>query len=107
MTIETPIGRKESYEILLDFPFTSESKRMGIIIKNKENDDITFYIKGAETAICERVTEDTVMSITESPEVLSMEGLLTLIFAKIVLNFHEYNTWTKRSYAPCAAEIDR
>ena len=33
MKIEVPFGRVLEYEILQLFPFTSESKRMGIIVK--------------------------------------------------------------------------
>ena len=36
------------YYILQVFPFTSESKRMGIIIKDVKTGEITFYLKGAD-----------------------------------------------------------
>ena len=34
----------EEYEILAEFPFTSESKRMGIIVRNIEHGHIIFYM---------------------------------------------------------------
>ena len=46
ITLHTPIDTYENYEILNIFPFTSESKRMGIIIQNKETEEITFFAKG-------------------------------------------------------------
>jgi phospholipid-translocating ATPase len=35
MEIETPLGKVLRYEILQLFPFTSERKRMGIVVKVK------------------------------------------------------------------------
>jgi phospholipid-translocating ATPase len=33
MSLRTPCGTREEYDILEVFPFTSESKRMGIIVR--------------------------------------------------------------------------
>jgi phospholipid-translocating ATPase len=49
MTLRTPLGTLLSYNILQVFPFTSESKRMGIILQDCETREITFYMKGADT----------------------------------------------------------
>ena len=46
-----PFGEKMKYEVLTIFPFTSESKRMGIIVKNSKTKQIIFYVKGAETVM--------------------------------------------------------
>ena len=51
ITLTTPLGDQERYEILNIFPFTSETKRMGIIMRNVQSGDITFYLKGAETVM--------------------------------------------------------
>ena len=107
ITLENPIGRKDSYEVLLDFPFTSESKRMGIIIRHKKTGDITFYIKGAEMAICAKVSENVAVSIKEAAEVLSLEGLRTLAFAKKEITLEMYTEWRKQYDSACAAEVNR
>jgi len=36
MSIKNAAGLVENYEILANFPFSSESKRMGIILKHVE-----------------------------------------------------------------------
>ena len=41
-------GQIQEYQILENFPFSSETKRMGIIVRNKETNVIMFYLKGAE-----------------------------------------------------------
>ena len=33
----------KSYEILAKFPFTSDTKRMGILLRNKKYNHIIFY----------------------------------------------------------------
>lgn len=33
------------------FPFTSETKRMGIIVRDKVSKQITFYMKGADVVM--------------------------------------------------------
>jgi len=55
MTIENAAGFQENYKILANFPFTSESKRMGIILKNEETNRIIFYLKGADVIMKNKV----------------------------------------------------
>ena len=51
IVLQNPIGQREHYEVLANFPFSSETKRMGIIVKNKETNKIIFFLKGAETVM--------------------------------------------------------
>ena len=56
ITIENAVQQAENYEILANFPFSSETKRMGIILKNTESGRIIFYLKGADTIMKDKVT---------------------------------------------------
>ena len=49
--ISNTTGAIENYEVLANFPFSSETKRMGIVLKNRETQKIIFYLKGAETVM--------------------------------------------------------
>ena len=49
--IENAAGKKERYTILANFPFSSDTKRMGIVLKNEETNKIIFYLKGAEVVM--------------------------------------------------------
>ncbi|XP_030873212.1 probable phospholipid-transporting ATPase IIB [Leptonychotes weddellii] len=51
MQLRTPSGQILTYCILQMFPFTSESKRMGVIIRDESTAEITFYMKGADVAM--------------------------------------------------------
>lgn len=44
-------GGKQTYHILQNFPFSSDNKRMGIIVYNVEGDRYIFYLKGADTVM--------------------------------------------------------
>jgi phospholipid-translocating ATPase len=50
-----PLGILEKFEILENFPFTSESKRMGIIVRHWETRKLIFYVKGADVAMLSKV----------------------------------------------------
>ena len=49
-------GDLQSFQVLQNFPFTSDRKRMGIIIKNHSTDQIVFYMKGADAVMAKIVT---------------------------------------------------
>ncbi|XP_045152205.1 probable phospholipid-transporting ATPase IIB isoform X3 [Echinops telfairi] len=51
MQLKTPGGQILTYHVLQVFPFTSESKRMGIIVRDESTAEITFYMKGADVAM--------------------------------------------------------
>ena len=53
--IQNVSDTKEEYEILANFPFSSETKRMGILLKHQESGKIMFYLKGAEVVMKEKV----------------------------------------------------
>ena len=55
ISIENAAGVTEKYEILANFPFSSETKRMGIILRSLDTNRIVFYLKGADTIMKDKV----------------------------------------------------
>ena len=53
--IRNKVGEIEEYDILQCFPFSSESKRMGIILRYRKNGLILFYLKGAEVILASKI----------------------------------------------------
>lgn len=49
--------QEQTYDILNNFPFSSDSKRMGIILYSKEADRYIFYLKGADTIMKQFISE--------------------------------------------------
>jgi len=64
MAIRNSAGVEENYEILANFPFSSETKRMGIILRNLETNRIIFYLKGADTIMKDKVSSKEISSLT-------------------------------------------
>lgn len=79
------------YQILQMFPFTSESKRMGIIVRDINTGEITFYLKGADIVMAS-IVEANDWSHRECTN-MAKEGLRTLVVAKKVLTNDEYQAF--------------
>jgi magnesium-transporting ATPase (P-type) len=48
----------ETYEILANFPFSSETKKMSVLVKQKETGRYLYYIKGAQVVLQNKIKED-------------------------------------------------
>ena len=83
----------EEYEILANFPFSSETKRMGIIVRNKKYGHIIFYLKGAENVIKKYTKEEYIGFIDESTEDLAIKGLRTLVLTEKIISEEDFNKW--------------
>ena len=93
--IKNVSNTEEKYEILAIFPFTSESKRMGIIVKNVEHGHIIFYLKGAENIIEKVVKEEYKSYVKENAETLACSGLRTLVLTQKLLDNDFFANWQK------------
>ncbi len=84
-TLHNIAGKSETFDILASFPFTSESKKMGALLKSRLTGRNIYFLKGAEIAMEHRIKVGARPSLLESCENLAMEGLRTLVFAQKVL----------------------
>ncbi|KAF2073335.1 hypothetical protein CYY_005353 [Polysphondylium violaceum] len=92
ITLLNPMGEEEHYEILNIFPFTSETKRMGIIVRDKDG-IITFYMKGADAIMAKLVQSNDWLE--EECGNMAREGLRTLAFGKRTMSEQEYHNFSK------------
>ena len=94
------ISRKDySYEILKVIGFSSERKRMSIIVKDELG--IKLYIKGADCEISKRLSKKSLESenykiISNGLVEFSKKGLRTLMVAYRKINEEDYNSWVNR-----------
>ncbi|KAG3293691.1 ATPase phospholipid transporting 9B (putative), transcript variant X7 [Ictidomys tridecemlineatus] len=109
MQLKTPGGQVLTYCILQVFPFTSESKRMGIIVRDESTAEITFYMKGADVAMSSIVQYNDWLE--EECGNMAREGLRTLVVAKKALTEEQYQdfeiwmlTGDKLETATCIAK---
>ncbi|EPR80020.1 Phospholipid-transporting ATPase [Spraguea lophii 42_110] len=91
MTIKNALGKEINVEILHIFPFTSESKRMRIIVKQEDSDEILFLVKGADVVMREIVKKNDWLD--EEVGNMAREGLRTLVVGRKSLTKEEYEIW--------------
>lgn len=93
------------YQILQIFPFTSESKRMGIIVQDTATGEITFYLKGADVVMQTIVQYNDWLS--EESGNMAREGLRTLVVAKKTLTPEQYHDFESKYSAARLSITDR
>ncbi|XP_032827206.1 putative phospholipid-transporting ATPase IIB isoform X3 [Petromyzon marinus] len=94
MQLRTPGGHVLTFTILQVFPFTSESKRMGIILRDESTGEIVFYMKGADVVMANIVQYNDWLD--EECGNMAREGLRTLVVAKKTLTEEQYQDFESR-----------
>jgi phospholipid-translocating ATPase len=107
IVIENVAGIREDYEILANFPFSSETKRMGIILKHIKTKRILFYLKGAETVMEHKCKPNYRAEISISCENLANEGLRTLVISQKLIPNDFFKEWNAKYEAAKADLNDR
>lgn len=80
ITLQTPTNGTLIYQILEMFPFTSDRKRMGIIVRENLSGEVTFYLKGADVVMSSIVSHNDWLD--EECGNMAREGLRTLVIAR-------------------------
>ena len=96
MKIINADGKPEEYAILANFPFSSDTKRMGILVKHLDSNRIVFYLKGAEVIMENKVQENSRAFLRETCENLASTGLRTLVISQKYVTAEEYENWNKK-----------
>uniref|UniRef100_A0A0N5AVX2 Phospholipid-transporting ATPase n=1 Tax=Syphacia muris TaxID=451379 RepID=A0A0N5AVX2_9BILA len=85
------LGEEKQYHILNTFDFTSERKRMSIIVRCPDG-SIRVYVKGADSVILPRIINDCTFK-AQLLQDYDGYGLRTLFFASRKLDEQLYNSW--------------
>ncbi|KAI9364414.1 hypothetical protein DFJ73DRAFT_809180 [Zopfochytrium polystomum] len=94
------IGQTRRYEILNVLEFSSDRKRMSVVMRRPEG-QIVILVKGADSIIFERLKQNTALDnmdeLTELTakhlEIFANDGLRTLCLAYKVITEAEYDAW--------------
>uniref|UniRef100_A0A914DHL0 Phospholipid-transporting ATPase n=1 Tax=Acrobeloides nanus TaxID=290746 RepID=A0A914DHL0_9BILA len=105
MQLQLSNGIRKSFQILHLFPFTSESKRMGIIVKDETTDEVSLLIKGADTVMGPMVQYNDWLD--EECSNMAREGLRTLVVAKKILTPEQLSDFEKQYHAAKMTVTDR
>jgi phospholipid-translocating ATPase len=95
--LQTPAGARIAFEVLELFPFTSESKRMGIVVRDAQSGEITFLQKGADVVMAKIVQRNDWLE--EETANMAREGLRTLVMARKRLSAQLYAEFKERYHA--------
>lgn len=93
------------YEILNVFPFNSDSKRMGIIVKDNYSDEYWFLQKGADTVMADIVQKNDWLE--EETGNMAREGLRTLVVARKKLSLETYQHFATEYHKASLEMSDR
>lgn len=104
MKIQNPNNQAETYQILVCFPFSSETKRMGIIVRQIETQKIIFYLKGADAVMIQKVKSVYKGIVNDDCDNLAREGLRTLVITQKQLTQEDYARW-KQEYDAAALSM--
>ena len=96
MQIINASNTPEDYEKFANFPFSSETKRMGILVKHLETNRLIFYLKGAEVVMEEKVMEISRPFLRETCENLASTGLRTLVISQKYVSWDEFENWSRK-----------
>lgn len=96
MELQTPMGTRIAFDVLEIFPFTSESKRMGIVVRDQQTGDITFLQKGADVVMAKIVLRNDWLE--EETANMAREGLRTLVMARKKLTAQSYAEFKERHH---------
>ncbi|GJJ69282.1 phospholipid-translocating ATPase [Entomortierella parvispora] len=103
--IRNASGDVFEFEVLQIFPFTSETKRMGIIVRDLTTGEITFYEKGADVVMVKIVQYNDWLE--EECGNMAREGLRTLVVARKRLSEELYQEFESRYHVAKTSIADR
>ncbi|KIM81989.1 hypothetical protein PILCRDRAFT_97552 [Piloderma croceum F 1598] len=94
--LQTPTGARLIFDVLDIFPFTSESKRMGIVVREQNTGEIMFLQKGADVVMAKIVLRNDWLE--EETANMAREGLRTLVMARKRLSAQVYAEFRERHH---------
>lgn len=96
-------GTRLVFDVLEIFPFTSESKRMGIVVRDTKTGEITFLQKGADVVMAKIVQRNDWLE--EECANMAREGLRTLVMARKRLGEDSYSAF-KAKYHEASVSLE-
>lgn len=90
---------KEIYEILQEFPFDSDRKRMSVIIRKKNDKQIFLLSKGADQVMFPRISGLSPQELSHADDecyAFACKGYRVLVIAKREIDEFIYTQWVRR-----------
>ena len=97
-------GEEKTFETLAVNEFTSERKRMSVLVRMPDG-TIQLFLKGADDAVFERCTSGK-DGAAQSTDQFAEGGLRTLVFAQREISEAEFNDWAENHWNPARLATD-
>lgn len=101
--LQIPSGSRVVFDVLDIFPFTSESKRMGIVVRDQSTGEISFLQKGADVVMTKIVMRNDWLE--EETANMAREGLRTLVMARKKLSARQYEEF-RQHYHEASVKLE-
>ena len=98
-------GEVASYEVLQVLDYSSERKKMSVIVKNDQ--DIIMFTKGADSAIFPALREPVGRATLTNIKAFATSGLRTMCYAMKKLEEDEYHNWLNSWHEALHANVIR
>ena len=91
-------GSTREFETFIEFPFDSTRKRMSLICKEIDTNDLIIYMKGADSIMFPRLNMDLALSekLEEDLSTFAKKGLRTLVMAKKIITQKVFAEWNEK-----------
>ena len=113
MVIKCPTGQEKRYKLLNVLEFNSTRKRMSIVVRDLQTQELVLLSKGADSIMLELMdksnqkNKNTLSRTQAYVDMYAIEGLRTLILAKRVLDEQTYSKWNLEYEEAANSVIDR
>jgi phospholipid-transporting ATPase len=85
-------GNIQYWELLAVFPFDSDRKRMSVLVRKPESEDVRLFTKGADVTVVP-LLEERHDWMEENLRTFACDGLRTLVIAQKKLKYDEIGVW--------------
>jgi len=93
-------GETRQFLLLTKIDFSSDRKRMSVVVRDMDSNKLYLFCKGADSMILKRVSADCEFDLIEKTEedlkTFSKDGLRTLAIAYKELDDEEFANWQVR-----------
>eukprot|EP01132_Coremiostelium_polycephalum_P004923 gene4923-6137_t len=98
----------ESYQLLHSFEFSSDRKRMSVVLRNKTTQEIKIITKGADEAIFKRLSKkNNIINSIKHIEEFANLGLRTLCVSQRTIGEEDYQDWYKNHFQIANTSLEK
>ena len=99
-------SNKQTFSLLAYLAFTSDRRRMAVVVQSNEGGPIYLFVKGADSTLMPKVRKDDAEMVQRTAEHLQTcaeEGSRTLVMASKIIPQEYYDSWAPTYQAASVA----